>query len=142
MSIQRESVRAEVTPLGRDHSSIARIAVDGERGSAVLVDDDLMLTALHVIARIPVDGGSPRFRPGIIKASFQDFECEASVVPDGWDTRDDWAILRCAKKPGLMPLPIRELTESPVNCWSYGFSNRQPIDGMIYEGEWSITVRT
>ena len=117
----------------RDHLAVAKIIVAGQRGTGVLVAEDLVLTALHVVADRS-DEMALSFRDGPIKVSFQTYDCEAVVAERSWDARNDWVVLRCLQKPPIQPLPLHELHESPVNWWTHGFSNRQPVDGMTYDG--------
>jgi hypothetical protein len=117
----------------RNHQAIAKIIVAGERGTGVLVAEHLVLTALHVVADTS-DADTPAFREGPIQLTFDTYQCEAVVAENSWDAREDWVVLRCLKKPPIQPLPLYELHESPVDWWTHGFSNRQPVDGMTYDG--------
>ena len=118
----------------RNRESIVKLEVAGERGTAFFVGNDLFLTALHVVAVVPKGGSSPHFREGKIQLTFENKKCEAEVVSEGWSVSDDWVLLRCSERPPVEPFSLHELTESPVNFWTHGYSNRQPIDGMTYDG--------
>lgn len=114
-------------------SAIACVSIGGAkvRGTAFLVAEDLVATALHVIAE---KTDPPTFLPGSITLSFADHSTTAVVVQGAWDTLADCVLLRCVKPPKVRPLPLRSVERSGGAWETFGFPNLQPVDGMVVDG--------
>ena len=117
-----------------DLGAIAKVDIGGRRGTAFFVADKIVLTALHVVARIPDKNKRPDFYKEAIELIIAGSRYEAEVIHDAWSVPDDWVLLKCLSSPTVESLPLHELSESPVTFWTYGYPNRQPIDGMTYDG--------
>src|SRR5438046_2682362 len=87
--------------------AIACITIDGVpgRGTGFLVADDLVATALHVVADRKTT--PPTFIPGTIRLKFPDHDTEADVLDGRWNSDADCILLKCRKPFECMPVPLR-----------------------------------
>jgi Trypsin len=114
------------------HSAIARIEVKRDadvirRGTACLVGQNLVLTALHLVAdRTTVP---PQFLHGEIELRFPGHQpVRATVIEGKWDPLADWVLLACTD---LLPKIIRPLTlvtldRDGVEWSTHGFPDAEP----------------
>jgi len=123
-SIRRAIARIEV----KDREVVHR------RGTACLVGENLVLTALHVIADRATD--PPAFLPGRIEITFPDHESIVTTVVGGkWDSLQDWALLRCASRESsvIPPLQLAKLGRDGDQWTAYGFPEAEPA-GLTVHG--------
>ena len=120
----------------RNHDAIAKIKVGERRGTAFLVAQDHVLTALHNVAKIERGTNRVSFEEGEIQLYFPDFDCIAEVVAHGWCAEDDWVILKCTKPVpnSIKILGLGDLKECSLPFWTHGFPNIKP-DGITCPGE-------
>ncbi|MBK6515909.1 MAG: hypothetical protein IPG04_17890 [Polyangiaceae bacterium] len=111
-------------------SAIARTLVGAERGTAFLVTKDLLLTALHCVARL-VPGrpeGFEKLGPDIL-VRFGDPKgqpCDAGKATlIAANVEDDVALLLCAPPPDVQPLPLGQTSAwaRPLE-WRHSASRR------------------
>ncbi len=115
--------------------AIARVQVGGERGTAFLVAEDVVLTALHVVAR--VDGARFEFYPDPIRLFFFDGpqKVAAAPIPGLVDPVGDWVALRCERSLEVEPLGL-DTTVEVGDAWSaFGYAMPRADDGMVFAGE-------
>lgn len=114
------------------HSAIARIEVKRgadviRRGTACLVGDNLVLTALHLVAdRTAVP---PQFLRGEIELRFPDHQpVQATVVEGKWDPLEDWVLLASTGLPQktLRPLALVTLDRDGMEWTTHGFPDAEP----------------
>ncbi|MBN1210865.1 MAG: trypsin-like peptidase domain-containing protein [Myxococcaceae bacterium] len=124
----------------KERASIARIDVaragaPPARGTGALVADDLVLTALHVVANR--EQNPPAFFQGPISLTFPGKTVKAVPVDGMWDGKEDWVLLRCLEPPGIPPLPLGELEthEQGLEWSTFGFPDANPVDGLVAAGE-------
>lgn len=131
--------------------AIARIEgklADGgsTRGTGCLVTEELVLTALHVVAFREAQTLTPKaaefdliFPSVSVKATIYALELPAGERDKYWDRDSDWILLKCATSPvvdGLpRPLPLSELHEDGGDWETFGFPDSNPMDGLaLYDG--------
>jgi hypothetical protein len=118
--------------------AIARIQVmrDGglvSRGTGFLVTQDLVLTALHVVADRREQ--PPRALGDTIHLDFPGHTTRAAILEERWDAHADWVLLKCSEPPRSSPLPLLSEFRSTESPWeSYGYPDSKP-DGMAVAGE-------
>jgi hypothetical protein len=120
----------------RIRNAIARVEVFHREvlrnyGTAFLVTDSLVLTALHVVADRT---DPPRFFEGEIHLEFPKQRVSAVVEKQFCDRLADWVVLRCLEPPRIAPLPLRHLHASGVAWESFGFPEANSRDGMVVTG--------
>jgi hypothetical protein len=113
-------------------NAIARVEVakDGKpitRGTAFLVTPDLALTALHIVAS---RAQPPKPLGDAISLYFPGHTSSASLVPDRFDVKHDWALLRCETPPGGPQVPLARRAKRGAKWDTYGFPDSNPYDGL------------
>lgn len=112
---------------------VAQAGTTASRGTGFLVAPDLVLTAFHVVADRAAAGLV--LYPGRITLTFPTHTTEATVVPDRWDPRSDWILLRCAvPPPAVRPIPLADNAVDAMEWETYGFPDANPRDGMVQIG--------
>ena len=116
-------------------ASVARITIEGTqvRGTGFLVADDLVATALHVVADKKTK--PPTFFSGLIHLDFRGQKTDALVLDGSWNQAADCVLLRCQTPPVCTPIPLRELRNSDDVYKTHGFPDAQPVDGLTMEGK-------
>lgn len=121
-----------------DRAAIARIDIldatgaSISRGTGTLVAPGLVVTALHVVAFRKSETLTPK--GASIRLTFPGFTTVGAIVSDGWDAKDDWALIELAQEAPMKPMPLAALTESSREWQSYGYPDAQQADGMLVNG--------
>jgi len=124
-SIRDAIAKIEVIDTGADGRVLSR-------GTGFLVGENLVLTALHVVADRRSD--PPRPIPGTIVLHFPGGSTEALMDKELWDASEDWALLHCKDPVSAKSLPIGEARDSGEEFETYGFPDANPRDGMVQTG--------
>ena len=103
------------------------------RGTASLIGDRLLMTALHVVADRTTD--PPGFVEGTIQITFTNqVSTVASVVADKWNALEDWVLLTCeAVPPDVSPLRLATIDGDGAPWTTYGFPEAEQ-DGLTIHG--------
>ncbi|MEO7457750.1 MAG: serine protease [Gemmatimonadaceae bacterium] len=103
------------------------------RGTGTLVAPSLVLTALHVVAFRKSESLTPK---GVsLRLTFQGgTSTTGAIVSDGWDPKDDWALIELAESSTVAPMKLASLAEDDREWKSFGFPDAQP-DGMVISGK-------
>ncbi|WP_051505808.1 serine protease [Mesorhizobium sp. WSM2561] len=119
-------------------AAIAKITVGREisvRGTAFLIEKNLVATALHCVAdhdvEVPLDGDTPKWL-GTINLEFPGHATTAT--PLRWNYTADCVLLKCDGPPTSQPLPLQALPRSRGHWETFGFPNMQPLDGIAIDG--------
>lgn len=123
-------------------AGIARVTVeaDGQTvsvGAGVLVSENLVLTALHLVANRLVE--PPTLRLGRVWITFPGHRTPAKVLTAHMDPRADWVLLQCVEAPRARPLPTLDLDpvdleNGDLRWWGLGFPDEAPLDGTLCSG--------
>jgi outer membrane biosynthesis protein TonB len=123
-------------------AGIARVTVeaDGQTtsvGAGVLVSENLVLTALHLVANRLVE--PPTLRLGRVWVTFPGHRTPAKVLTAHMDPRADWVLLQCVEAPRARPLPTLDLDpvdleNGDLRWWGLGFPDDAPLDGTLCGG--------
>ena len=114
------------------------------RGTASLVREDLLLSALHVVVDreaavklTPQEGNAPLpVLPGEISVTFWNGWVTAARVIEGkWDAREDWVLLECTPPaPGtIRPLPLGTIDRDGDQWETHGYPDAK-ADGLTIGG--------
>lgn len=116
------------------------------RGTGCLVGENLVLTALHVVADRTVE--PPQFLAGRIEITFPDHESISTTVVDGkWNALEDWVLLLCASiRPELArPLPLATIERDGDQWVAHGFPDAEPggltVHGRVTNGHGELFGR-
>lgn len=125
-------------------NAVVRIDVIGtggrSRGTGFLVTDQLVLTALHVVADRgqTASTGSLQLLPGVRTLTFASGTAQAHVVPasvveGAWDAIEDWIVLRLDAALGITPPRLGRI-DSSEEWWGFGYPAMAANDGMVVSG--------
>lgn len=130
--------------MAEDHviESIALLATTCSRGSAFLVGQDVVLTALHTVGRRSrrAEGEAPEveFYEGPVTLKFPSGDTVAELIENAYDIELDYALLRCKNVPeSARPLALHELNRSGDDCRIHGFpviENSTSQEGLTFDG--------
>ncbi|HRI63136.1 MAG TPA: hypothetical protein PK156_02830, partial [Polyangium sp.] len=128
--------RAAITRIQVEQSEGGKTVI-GSRGTGVLITEQLILTALHVVANRSVK--PPVFHPGTITLKFPWGTTTATPVTNALNPDLDWVLLECAgpiDAHQAQPIPFGDVTanEKDIAWETFGFPDANP-EGMRLVGE-------
>ena len=94
------------------------------RGTGFLVADDVLATALYVVA----GPGQADVKPldGEIHLTFPKHKTTAAIIPEARNVAADWILLKCATPSKIAPVPPGRLVRYQVTWESWAYPDANP----------------